>query len=125
MDENQTFVPESFVDLYLTEGRAKLSEPRSVIEGRYALCEDMASLLCSTANSLKDRTGCTESEVVKKIRIGLLDDASGFSDTESLWICFRLAELSGWMTPTFLGEAPDSPTQRWLDRQYKMRRLAN
>ena len=40
-DDNQTFVPDSFIALY-SDARGRLTAPRETIAARHEFCEDMA-----------------------------------------------------------------------------------
>ena len=44
-EENQSFVPESFVALYVKPGQYKTSLPKAEVMQRYELCEDLANML--------------------------------------------------------------------------------
>ena len=47
-DDNQLFVPPSFVALF-HDARGRLREPKAQLLARYELCEDLAQLLVEQA----------------------------------------------------------------------------
>ena len=49
-DDNQIYVPPSFVDLYLPHGQIKARLPKAEIAQRHELCEDLAQMLTETAS---------------------------------------------------------------------------
>ena len=95
-DENQTFVPASFVDLHRRVGQAKLSLPLLEIASRHELCEDLAQLLTETASSLFHTLHVTEGDVLRRCLAGLRSEDSVVSADEALWVTRRLAELMNW-----------------------------
>lgn len=99
-DDNQTFIPRSFIDLFIPPGGYKPREPREVIATRYELCEDMAQMLTEHARTKLLEIGGAESEVLGKVRQGLLAAGSVVTEDEAGWIVCRLAELLGWPIPT-------------------------
>ncbi len=103
IEENQSPIPRSFLELFLTPGRARPIEPRQVIAARYDLCEDMAQMLTEHARTVLFNLGITEQLVLERVHRGLLDDASGVSRDEARWVAFRLAELLGWPQPEIAG----------------------
>ena len=95
-DENQITVPPSFIALYLPPGRLKPTAPREQIAARYETCEDLASLLTEHARTLLWQLGVAESDVLARVRAGLLEPAAGVSADEARWVVRRLAELLEW-----------------------------
>ena len=95
-DENQITVPPSFIALYVPPGRLKPTAPRDEIARRYETCEDLASLLTEHARTLLWQLGIGESDVLGRVRAGLLEPAAGVSPEEARWIVRRLAELLEW-----------------------------
>src|SRR5207253_2878531 len=55
-DENQTHVPDSFLDLY-RDARSRLTAPRETVAARYELCEDLANLLTERCSTVHFRDG--------------------------------------------------------------------
>lgn len=98
-DENQILIPQSFIPIFLDPGRSKPNAPRELIATRYDLCEDMAGLLAAPAQAMAFDQGMAEAEVLRRCHQGLRDDASGFSEQESVWVVWRLAELLDWAPP--------------------------
>lgn len=95
-DENQILIPQSFIALYVDPGRSRPNAAHEVVAARYELCEDMACLLGGPAQAMALDQGIAETEVLRRCRQGLLDDASTFSAAEAAWIVRRLAELLEW-----------------------------
>ncbi len=92
-EENQILIPESFLALFLSPGRAKPSASREHIMERYELCEDLASALVEQANTKKWELGVEKEDIVERIHQGLLGGETGLSEAEARWITLRLAEL--------------------------------
>ena len=99
-EDNQTLIPRSFVDLFIPPGGYKPREPREVVAARYELCEDMAQMLTEQARMKLFDLGGTESEVLAKVRQGLLVAQSVVTEDEVEWTVCRLAELLGWPLPS-------------------------
>jgi len=107
-DESQIVVPESFVDLFRSPGKARLSAPRDEIVDRYGLCEDLAQLLTTHASAMQADLGIAESDVLTRCHRGLEGHGSGIGPAEAVWVVRRLAELLGWPDPAWLtGPAAD------------------
>ncbi len=100
--ENQIFIPESFMALYLLPGRTKPTASHAEIAARYELCEDMANMLTETAQNLQFSLGVTEQDVLMQCLRGLQAEASVVTQPESVWVVHRLAELNHW--PAFKPE---------------------
>jgi hypothetical protein len=98
-DENQSFVPQSFVELFVARGRMRPSEPWEVILARYELCEDMAQLLVEHASTTLFALGGTGQAVLEQVHRGLLAEDSVVRSGEARWVTVRLAELLGWAPP--------------------------
>jgi len=94
--DNQTEIAQSFIALYLAPGRSKPSLPLDELAQRYELCEDMANMLCSTAQEMLHRLGITESDVLQRTHQGLTAEPAVLSAAEAVWVTTRLAELNGW-----------------------------
>ena len=95
-EESQIHVPPSFVALFVEPGRLKPREPRAAIAARYEVCEDLAQLLTDRAATIRWELGVTGSDVLERIRRGLLAEGSGVDAAEAGWIVRRLAELLEW-----------------------------
>jgi hypothetical protein len=96
MDDGQSWVPDSFVALFVEPGQSKPSEPRAVIQQRYAFCEDLATLLTDTARSRVWELRITEADVLDRIHAGLTAGGIDVTEPEALWVRHRLAEILGW-----------------------------
>jgi hypothetical protein len=105
-EDSQIVVPDSFIDLYRSPGRVKLSAPRSEIAGRYEFCEDLASLLTEHARAMQFDLGIDEPAVLERCHLGLMSPDSGVTLPEAGWVVRRLAELLGWPDPGAHSAAP-------------------
>lgn len=95
-DPNQIEIPQSFVALFVPDGRVKPTQSRAFIAQRYELCEDLANHLFDYARAQHFDLGLAEDEVLRRCRLGLIQDSSGLNDAEATWVTHRLAELEGW-----------------------------
>jgi hypothetical protein len=98
-EENQSFVPESFMALYLDKGRYKPSLPRAELTARYEMCEDLAHLLVETASTQQFDLGITEDDALERCWRGLLVEPAVITPDEAFWVVCRLAELLSWPFP--------------------------
>ncbi len=98
-EENQSFIPESFMALYLDKGHFKPSLPRAELTARYELCEDLAQLLVNTASNQQFELGITEDDAMERCWRGLLVPPSLTTSEEAFWVVCRLAELLSWPLP--------------------------
>ena len=105
-EENQSFVPESFVALYVKPGQYKTSLPKAEVMQRYELCEDLANLLTEKAANMQSTLGITEELVLQQCELGLLTDPSVVSPVEARWVVCRLAELLNWPMDQLLQAPP-------------------
>jgi hypothetical protein len=101
-NDSQIHIPDSFMALYLLNGRSKPNAMREVIAARYELCEDLANHLVEHASSTLHAHGIAEDEVLVRCHRGLLSEDSGVSPAEAAWITRRLAELLTWPCPVFV-----------------------
>ena len=97
--DNQIEIPPSFMALYVAPGRSRPDASQDTILARYEQCEDMACMLAEHAQTLAFDENLSEQEVLKRCHQGLL--TSDFSESESGWVIFRLAELLGWESSEF------------------------
>lgn len=96
-DESQIGIPTSFIALFVPPGRIRPSAPREHIAQRYEFCEDLATALMEPARTQLWQLGVAESDVLDRVRRGLLQaDASVVDAAEAEWVMRRLAELLGW-----------------------------
>ena len=95
-DHNQIEIPDSFVALFIPQGRERPSATRAVIGARYEFCEDLANHLYEYARGQHHDLGITEGDVLERVRLGLAQPASGVNAVEARWVVRRLAELEGW-----------------------------
>ena len=98
-EENQNFVPESFMMLYVKPGQYKPSLPRTELTQRYELCEDMANLLMDTVSTQQFQLGIAEDDALEKCWQGLIAEPSMVNPEEAFWVVCRLAELLSWPIP--------------------------
>ena len=116
-DADQTPIPRSFVDLFVTPGSHKTRDPRAVVAARYELCEDMAQMLTETASTKLFELGVTEEDVLERMRRGLMAEGSVLAPDEATWVVCRLAELLNWPMPVLpvpaaSPESTESPAPR-------------
>jgi hypothetical protein len=95
-DHNQVEIPESFVALFVVDGRLKPAATREFVGKRYEFCEDLAQHLFEYARAQHFDLGIAESEVLERCHRGLLSDGSGADEAEAAWVVRRLAEIEGW-----------------------------
>jgi hypothetical protein len=95
-DESQIHIPPSFVALFVPPGKVRPTEPRAVIAARYEVCEDLAQLLTDRAATIRWQHGATGTDVLERIRRGLLAEDAGLAEAEARWVVRRLAELLEW-----------------------------
>jgi len=95
-DDNRSWIPDSFLALFVEPGQLKPNASREVIQERYAFCEDLATLLTDTARSRLWELRITEADVLDRIHAGLTAGQIGVTSEEALWVRHRLAELLGW-----------------------------
>ena len=95
-DDNQTFIPRSFVELFNPTIGAWPRVSRQLVATRYDLCEDMAQMLVEHGKAVHYEQGVSEDLILERMLAGLRAKASGLSGDEAHWIITRLAELLGW-----------------------------
>jgi len=95
-DHNQLEIPDSFMALFLKDGRLKPTSTREIITARYEFCEDLANHLYEYARAQHFDLGITEQDVLERCHRGLLAGSSSVNEAEAAWIIGRLAELEGW-----------------------------
>jgi hypothetical protein len=98
-EENQSFVPESFMALYVKPGQYKPSMPRAELTTRYEWCEDMAHMLMDTASVQQFQLGIAEDDALQRCWLGLKSEPSTRSSDEAFWVVCRMAELLSWPLP--------------------------
>lgn len=106
-DENQTFVAESFADLF-RDGRNRLTIPKEELSTRHEFCDDMAQMLVETCQTIHFRDGVDESTVLDRVHEGLMQQRSQFNEDEAWWVVRRAAELQQWHWDTDPRRAPAS-----------------
>ena len=100
-EENQSFVPESFMMLYVKPGQYKPSLPRQELTQRYEFCEDMANMLTDTVSTQQFQLGITKSDALEKCWQGLLATPELINSEEAFWVVCRLAEILSWPIPSW------------------------
>ena len=103
-EENQSFVPESFVALYVKPGQYKTSLPKAEVMQRYELCEDLANMLQDPISAQQFQLGITEDDALKTCWQGLLVQPDLVQPAEAVWVVCRLAELLSWPMPALAWE---------------------
>ena len=100
MDEDsQIVIPPSFIALFVPPGRIKPTASRQHMAERYEFCEDLAQMLTETASTKLFELGVAESDVLTRMRSGLLMPGGPVDAAEAGWVVSRLAELLGWPMP--------------------------
>ncbi len=95
-DDNLTFVPPSFIALYLGPSQSRPRIPKDEIAQRYELCEDLAQLLTETASHMLHTLHITEGDVLYRCLVGLMGEGAVVTPDEAQWVIRRLAELMHW-----------------------------
>jgi hypothetical protein len=95
-DDSPSWVPDSFLALFVEPGQFKPNASRDAIQQRYAFCDDLATMLTDTARSRLWELRITEADVLDRIHAGLTAGAIDITKEEALWVRHRLAELLGW-----------------------------
>jgi hypothetical protein len=103
-EENQSFVPESFVALYVKPGQYKTSLPKAEVMQRYELCEDLANMLQDPISAQQFQLGITEDDALKTCWQVLLVQPDLVQPAEAFWVVCRLAELLSWPIPALAWE---------------------
>ena len=98
-DENQIEIPPSFIALFVEPGRTKPNAGRAEIQQRYEFCEALATMLVERAQTLQWQLGITESDVLAKMREGLVGEDAPVPPADGEWVLHRLAELLEWERP--------------------------
>ncbi len=94
-DENQTFIPDSFLAL-CQDARGRLTLPRAEVAAAYELCEDMANMLVDHCQTIHFRDGVDEDQILNRCHQGLRAPPSQFNAAQAWWVIRRCAELLSW-----------------------------
>lgn len=97
-DENQIFVPPSFIALY-SDSRQRLRAPVAQVRARHELCEDLAHHLVEQAQRLYHVEAPSEEGILLRMHSGLCHADAGLGRPEAGWVICRLAELLSWRCP--------------------------
>jgi len=97
-DDNQTFVPDSFIALY-RDARHRLTAAREFVAARYEFCEDLAHVLTEQCSSIHFRDGVDEAQILQRCHRGLLVAPANVEPPEAGWVVCRTAELLQWGSP--------------------------
>ena len=95
-EEYQIEIPQSFMALFVDPGRQKSNASREVVAQRYELCEDMATMLTTTAKDMLLSLGIAEDDVLLQCFRGLTGAEAVVTEPEAHWVVRRLAELLEW-----------------------------
>ena len=106
-DDNQIFVPPSFMAVY-SDARGRLQASAHDVRERYSLCEDLANHLVEHAQILYHVQAPSEAEILRRIHAGLSTPESAMAPGEATWIVSRLAELLAWQCPELQEAPPES-----------------
>ena len=102
-EQNQTFVADSFLALYVVHGRPVLS--RQAIEARYETCEDLALQVAEFCKTLQFSQDLSEADALRRCHQGLLEPPASISRDEAGWVIRRVAELLSWPDPAWVDDA--------------------
>jgi hypothetical protein len=105
-DENQTFIPDSYVELY-RDSRGRLTIGKAELSSSYEMCEDMAQALVERCRPVHMSDGVDEPQILERCHAGLASPGTGFSAPQAQWVIRRTAELLDWQQwlPDFPGAA--------------------
>lgn len=93
-DENQTFIPDSFLALY-QDARKRLTIPREILVDRYDFCESMAGALVERCQGAYATGFIDQDQVLTRCYDGLVEPSS-LDAAQARWVVMRLAELLEW-----------------------------
>jgi hypothetical protein len=102
-EHNQTLVPDSFLALYVAQGRP--TRDRAFVEARHEMCEDLAQQTSDFCQSLQFSKELTELATLEKCRLGLLASPTAVAESEADWVICRVAELLNWPLPDHIAHA--------------------
>ena len=94
-DNNQTFVAETFIDLYCDRQR-RLTIGKDELARRYDLCEDLGTMLVDHCRNVHFRDGVDEDTVLTRCFQGLGVEPTQVTRAEARWVVCRTAELLEW-----------------------------
>ena len=110
-DDNQIFVPPSFMAAY-SDARGRLRASANEVRERYSLCEDLANHLVEQAQTLYHVQAPSEAEILRRMHAGLSAPESGMAPGEATWTISRLAELLAWPCPELLDTPPEGTSKQ-------------
>jgi hypothetical protein len=96
-DHNQTLVPESFLTLYVRNGRPVLE--RKALEARYENAESLAQQIAAVMASIPADDAAAQREAFRTVKAGLLADSLEGYELEAAWVITRVAEICEWAPP--------------------------
>jgi hypothetical protein len=95
-DHNQTLVPESFLSLYVRNGRPVLE--RRALEARYENAESLAQQIAAVMVSIPADDAAAQLEAFRSVKASLLTGALEGCEPEATWVITRVAEICEWAT---------------------------
>ena len=113
-DHNQTLVPDSFLSLYVRNGRPVLD--RDALEARYEVAETLALHIAEVVASVPADDESAQHEALQLVKASLLTEPAEASEPEALWVTTRAAEICGWKPPRLLGEDVEGDASEGLAR---------
>lgn len=96
IERHDTPVPESFLVLYPSAGRARSSHDWQAVVDRHAFCEDLVQGLAELARAQRDDLGLTRHDVLDRVGRGVQALDPPLPPGEADWVQWRLVELLGW-----------------------------
>ena len=98
---NQVVIPDSFMGLFLVNGRPTAA--REEIEARYEACDDLANAVAEFCKHQVSKD-VSEELALRRCYDGLLAVPDSTTSDEAGWVTRRVAELLSWEAPQFLDE---------------------
>jgi hypothetical protein len=96
-DHNQTLVPESFMALYIRNGRPALD--RNGLEARYEIAETLALHIAEVVVNVPTDDEDSQLEALRSVKTSLLTEPAQVDEPEATWVISRVAEICEWKRP--------------------------
>jgi hypothetical protein len=96
-DHNQTLLPESFLALYVRNGRPVVD--RNELEARYEIAETIALHIAEVIARIPNDDENGQRESLQSVKASLLTAPAPVSEAEATWVITRVAEICEWKPP--------------------------
>lgn len=96
-DHNQTLVPESFLALYIRNGRLTLQ--RHELEARSEMAEAFALQVSEVVVAIPADGKDDQLDALRSVKASLLAEPAQLTEPEATWVVTRAAEICGWTRP--------------------------